>query len=51
MQGVFLADRQHIVVDDGVPTPDCPPDGVLVRMQACGVCGGDLKQYRYFVGP
>ena len=51
MQGVFLADRQHIVVDDGVPTPDCPPDGVLVRMQTCGVCGGDMKQYRYFVGP
>ena len=51
MRGVYLRDRQQIEVRDVLAEPDCPPDGVLIRLEACGVCGGDLKQYRYYDGP
>jgi len=30
-----------------VKKPQCPPDGLLVKIEACGVCGTDLKTYRY----
>lgn len=26
-----------------VPVPQCPPDGVLIRIQACGLCTADAK--------
>jgi alcohol dehydrogenase len=29
-----------------VPEPDCPPDGALVRVQACGVCRSDWHAWR-----
>jgi L-iditol 2-dehydrogenase len=51
MQGVFLTDQQQIAIHDVLAAPECPPDGVLIRLRACGVCGGDLKRYRYFEGP
>ena len=25
------------------PTPECPPKGVLVEIQACGICSADVK--------
>ena len=33
-----------LAVED-VPTPACPADGVLLRVEACGVCGSDLRTY------
>lgn len=29
-----------------VPRPACPPGGVLLRVQACGLCASDLKMWR-----
>ena len=29
-----------------VPVPDPPPGGLLVRVQACGLCGSDLRTLR-----
>ena len=29
-----------------LPEPDCPPDGALVRVQACGVCRSDWHAWR-----
>lgn len=29
-----------------VPCPDPPPDGVLIRVKACGLCGTDVHLYR-----
>jgi L-iditol 2-dehydrogenase len=29
-----------------VPVPACPPDGVLLAVRACGICGSDLRRYR-----
>ena len=28
-----------------VPDPTCPPDGVLLRVTACGICGTDVRTY------
>jgi len=27
------------------PIPDCPKDGLLVKVHACGICGGDVRNY------
>ncbi|CUH28394.1 Alcohol dehydrogenase [Jannaschia seosinensis] len=32
--------RQPLVIED-VPEPECPPDGVVLRVAACGVCRSD----------
>lgn len=37
---LFDAYRQPLVVRD-VPDPDCPADGVIVAVKACGVCRSD----------
>ncbi|MBN2508398.1 MAG: alcohol dehydrogenase catalytic domain-containing protein [Verrucomicrobia bacterium] len=29
-----------------VPDPVAPPDGLVLRMRACGVCGSDLRRWR-----
>ena len=34
-----------------IDKPVVTDDGVLVRVRACGICGGDLKPYRYHDGP
>jgi threonine dehydrogenase-like Zn-dependent dehydrogenase len=51
VEGVFLIEPERVVVRDALPRPSCRPDGVLVRTRACGICGGDLKPYRYYDGP
>jgi L-iditol 2-dehydrogenase len=51
MQAVFLDAPSSIGVRDSLAAPECPPDGVLLRVRACGICGGDLKPYRYHAGP
>ena len=25
------------------PTPECGPDDIIIKTEACGVCAGDLK--------
>jgi threonine dehydrogenase-like Zn-dependent dehydrogenase len=51
VNGIFLVERERVAVRDELPDAECPPDGVVVRVSACGVCGGDLKRYREFPGP
>jgi L-iditol 2-dehydrogenase len=29
-----------------VPDPSCEPDGIVVRVMACGICGSDVRNYR-----
>jgi L-iditol 2-dehydrogenase len=33
-----------MVLDD-VPDPACPPDGALLRVEACGICGTDVRAF------
>jgi len=37
--------RQLVYVDRDVPV--CPPDGLRLRVKACGVCATDVKIYHY----
>ena len=38
--------RERVAVRDDLTNAECPPDGVVVRVRACGICGGDLKRNR-----
>jgi L-iditol 2-dehydrogenase len=51
MRAVFLDAPERIGVRDALAPPACPTDGVLLRVRACGICGGDLKPYRHHDGP
>ncbi|MBM4437320.1 MAG: alcohol dehydrogenase catalytic domain-containing protein, partial [Actinobacteria bacterium] len=51
MNGIFLVERERVAVRDALPAVECPADGVVVRVRACGICGGDLKHYRESQGP
>lgn len=28
-----------------IPIPKCPPKGLLVKVHACGICGGDIRNF------
>jgi L-iditol 2-dehydrogenase len=34
-----------------LPVPACPPDGLLLAVKACGVCGSDLRRWKEGPGP
>jgi len=46
MRAAVLEGIGAITLKD-VDTPACPPDGVLVRVDACAVCGTDVKALRH----
>ena len=29
-----------------IPDLVCPPDGVVLRVEACGVCGSDIRRWK-----
>ncbi len=45
MKSAFLVGPQHIELRD-VPEPVVPDDGLILRTEACGVCGSDLRRWR-----
>lgn len=34
----------HITVEER-PIPECPEDGLLIKVYACGICGSDVRNY------
>jgi L-iditol 2-dehydrogenase len=40
---VFLGPEK--MVSEEVSTPSCPPEGILLKVKACGLCGSDLRTY------
>lgn len=44
MRAAIFEDVECIVVKD-IPKPPCPADGILVKVEACGICGGDIRNY------
>jgi (R,R)-butanediol dehydrogenase/meso-butanediol dehydrogenase/diacetyl reductase len=46
MKKAFLLEKMRIKVRD-VPKPRLDPDHVLLKVQACFICGTDLHSYRY----
>lgn len=45
MKAAFLVRPQTLELRDA-PLPACPPDGLVLEMRACGVCGSDLRRWR-----
>lgn len=48
MKAAFLVAKEAHEIRE-VPVPSVPPDGVLLNVEACGVCGSDLR--RWHEGP
>lgn len=45
MEAVVLKSPKHLVVEDIAPFP-VKADEVLVQVEACGICGSDLRYYQ-----
>ncbi len=45
MKAALLTDRETYEVRE-VPDPDVPQDGLVLRVEACGVCGSDVRRWR-----
>jgi len=45
MKSAFLIGPQQFEVRE-VPDPIVPDDGLVLKVQACGVCGSDLRRWR-----
>ena len=39
--------KAHDITIEEVPYPRLEPDGVIIKVNACGVCGSDLHLYRH----
>ncbi|MGQ9631314.1 MAG: zinc-dependent alcohol dehydrogenase [bacterium] len=50
MRGLFLMGPESVGVRE-MDDPQIRGDEVLVRVKACGICGGDIKRYRLSRGP
>lgn len=44
MKAATLLAPKKIVYQD-VPDPECPKDGIILQVHACGICGSDLRTY------
>ncbi|MFP6669709.1 MAG: galactitol-1-phosphate 5-dehydrogenase [Pirellulales bacterium] len=44
MRALLLTEYKHFEVTD-MPEPDVGPEDVLVRVQACGICGSDIHGF------
>jgi L-iditol 2-dehydrogenase len=45
MKAAFLIGPKNIVVRE-TPAPELAPDGLILKTEACGVCGSDLRRWR-----
>ncbi len=44
MRSALYYGKQDIRIDD-IPEPNVSPDGILVEVEWCGLCGSDLHLY------
>lgn len=44
MKAAVFRGIENIVVEE-IPIPECPEDGVLIKVHFCGICGGDIRNY------
>jgi L-iditol 2-dehydrogenase len=50
MKAAFLVDARTFEVRE-VPDPTLPDDGLVVQVEACGVCGSDLRRWKEGLAP
>jgi 2-desacetyl-2-hydroxyethyl bacteriochlorophyllide A dehydrogenase len=46
MKAAVMRGARDIVVEE-VPYPRLEPEGVIIKVRACGICGSDLHMYRH----
>lgn len=46
MKAAVLRGPGKLAVEE-IPTPEVPPDGLLLKVMACGLCGSDLRSYQH----
>lgn len=44
MKAAVFKDIENIAMEQR-PIPECPDGGMLVKVYACGICGGDVRNY------
>lgn len=44
MKAAVFKDIENIILEER-PIPDCPADGLLLKVHACGICGSDVRNY------
>ena len=44
MKALYLTDVQTVEYKE-VPTPECPDDGLLIKIDSVGLCGSDVRTY------
>ncbi len=44
MKAAVFKDIENIVMEER-PIPQCPEGGMLIKVHACGICGGDVRNY------
>lgn len=43
MKALVAYDKDRYVLEQEYPTPECGPDDIIIKTEACGICAGDLK--------
>lgn len=43
MKALVAYDKDRYVFEEAYPAPECGPDDIIIKTEACGICAGDLK--------
>ena len=43
MKALVAYSKDKYVLEMDYPTPECGPDDIIIKTEACGICAGDLK--------
>lgn len=44
MKAAIFKEREMLVLED-LDIPECPENGILLKVHACGICGSDVRNY------
>lgn len=43
MKALVAYGKDEYKLELNYPTPECGPDDIIIKTEACGICAGDLK--------
>ncbi|CUX26761.1 alcohol dehydrogenase catalytic domain-containing protein [Clostridium sp. C105KSO13] len=43
MKALVAYGKGEYILEPDYPTPECRPDDIIIKTEACGICAGDLK--------
>ena len=44
MKALYLTGKAQVEMRD-IPVPECPDDGLLIKIDSVGLCGSDVRTY------